>query len=178
MSRLPEHSRHPPDPHSLPAAGGKERIAGGTQAEPAAALDFRLAAQTARTDRRPAAGARRARHGADPAWRKPAEDRPSASSTKPKACSCARLPFVPQDEARTFHIAAPDYLDTQFLPKWSPGCAANRRNSRLVIHTLGPRRRLYAPAVGRRPRPGDRQLGRAARSTCICPSCSTTLSSA
>lgn len=27
-----------------------------------------------------------------------------------------KTPFVAQEEARTFHIAAPDYLDSQFLP--------------------------------------------------------------
>lgn len=49
-----------------------------------------------------------------------------------------KTPFVPQEEARTFHIAAPDYLDTQFLP--SIVCQLRRGSplSRVVIHNLGP----------------------------------------
>jgi len=49
-----------------------------------------------------------------------------------------KTPFVPQDEARTFHIAAPDYLDTQFLPNIV--CMLRRGSplSRVVIHNLGP----------------------------------------
>jgi DNA-binding transcriptional LysR family regulator len=49
-----------------------------------------------------------------------------------------KTPFVPQEEARTFHIAAPDYLDTQFLPNIV--CMLRRGSplSRVVIHSLGP----------------------------------------
>jgi DNA-binding transcriptional LysR family regulator len=49
-----------------------------------------------------------------------------------------KTPFVPQEEARTFHIAAPDYLDTQFLPNIV--CMLRRGSplSRVVIHNLGP----------------------------------------
>ncbi|SFU31537.1 transcriptional regulator, LysR family [Pseudoduganella namucuonensis] len=49
-----------------------------------------------------------------------------------------KTPFVPQEEARTFNIAAPDYLDTQFLP--NVVCLLRRGSpmSRIVIHSLGP----------------------------------------
>jgi DNA-binding transcriptional LysR family regulator len=49
-----------------------------------------------------------------------------------------KTPFVPQDEARTFHIAAPDYLDSQFLPNVVALLRRGSPKSRVVIHSLGP----------------------------------------
>jgi DNA-binding transcriptional LysR family regulator len=49
-----------------------------------------------------------------------------------------KTPFVPQEEARTFHIAAPDYLDTQFLPNVVSALRRGSPLSRIVIHGLGP----------------------------------------
>ncbi|MCG2586041.1 LysR family transcriptional regulator [Massilia sp. TS11] len=48
-----------------------------------------------------------------------------------------KAPFVPQEEARTFHIAAPDYLDSQFLPNVVAGLRRGSPNSRVLIHSLG-----------------------------------------
>lgn len=47
-------------------------------------------------------------------------------------------PFVAQDEARTFRIAAPDYLDSQFLPGVVARIRRESPKSRVVIHGLGP----------------------------------------
>jgi DNA-binding transcriptional LysR family regulator len=49
-----------------------------------------------------------------------------------------KTPFAPQQEARTFHIAAPDYLDSQFLPNIVAGVRRESPKSRVVIHGLGP----------------------------------------
>jgi len=49
-----------------------------------------------------------------------------------------KLPFVAQDEARTFQIAAPDYLDCQFLPAVVARIRRESPKSRVVIHGLGP----------------------------------------
>jgi DNA-binding transcriptional LysR family regulator len=49
-----------------------------------------------------------------------------------------KSPFVPQEEARTFHIAAPDYLDSQFLPNLVALLRRGSPNSRIKIHGLGP----------------------------------------
>lgn len=49
-----------------------------------------------------------------------------------------KAPFVPQDEARTFHVAAPDYLDSQFLPNLVALLRRGSPNSRVKIHSLGP----------------------------------------
>ncbi|MES2257728.1 MAG: LysR family transcriptional regulator [Pseudomonadota bacterium] len=49
-----------------------------------------------------------------------------------------KTPFVPQEEARTFHVAAPDYLDSQFLPSIVSMLRRGSPMSRLVIHSLGP----------------------------------------
>ncbi|WP_377703524.1 LysR substrate-binding domain-containing protein [Pseudoduganella sp. UC29_71] len=49
-----------------------------------------------------------------------------------------KTPFVPQEEARVFHIAAPDYLDTQFLPNVVSLLRRGSPLSRIVIHGLGP----------------------------------------
>jgi DNA-binding transcriptional LysR family regulator len=46
--------------------------------------------------------------------------------------------FAPQQEARTFHIAAPDYMDSQFLPNIVAGMRRESPKSRVVIHSLGP----------------------------------------
>jgi len=46
--------------------------------------------------------------------------------------------FAPQQEARTFHIAAPDYLDSQFLPNIVAGVRRESPKSRVVIHGLDP----------------------------------------
>lgn len=45
--------------------------------------------------------------------------------------------FVPQEATRTFHIAAPDYLDSQFLPNVVAALRRGSPNSRVVIHSLG-----------------------------------------
>ncbi|MDR7050585.1 DNA-binding transcriptional LysR family regulator [Duganella sp. 3397] len=50
-----------------------------------------------------------------------------------------KSPFVPQIEARTFHVAAPDYLDSQFLPNLVALLRRGSPNSRVKIHSLGPR---------------------------------------
>lgn len=49
-----------------------------------------------------------------------------------------KTPFVAQEEARTFHIAAPDYLDSQFLPNVVALLRRGSPKSRVVIHNLGP----------------------------------------
>ena len=49
-----------------------------------------------------------------------------------------KKPFVAQEEARTFHIAAPDYLDSQFLPNVVAMLRRGSPKSRVVIHNLGP----------------------------------------
>ena len=49
-----------------------------------------------------------------------------------------KTPFVAQEEARTFHIAAPDYLDSQFLPNVVAMLRRGSPKSRVVIHNLGP----------------------------------------
>ncbi len=49
-----------------------------------------------------------------------------------------KIPFVAQQEARTFHIAAPDYLDSQFLPNIVAELRRESPKSRIVIHSLGP----------------------------------------
>jgi len=49
-----------------------------------------------------------------------------------------KSPFVPEATARTFHIAAPDYLDTQFLPNVVASIRRGAPNSRVAIHSLGP----------------------------------------
>jgi len=49
-----------------------------------------------------------------------------------------KAPFVPQEEARTFHVAAPDYLDSQFLPNLVALLRRGSPNSRVRIHGLGP----------------------------------------
>ncbi|MEC4721898.1 LysR family transcriptional regulator [Noviherbaspirillum sp. CPCC 100848] len=46
--------------------------------------------------------------------------------------------FLPQHEARTFHIAAPDYLDSQFLPNIVASVRRESPKSRVVIYGLGP----------------------------------------
>ena len=49
-----------------------------------------------------------------------------------------KLPFVAQQESRTFHIAAPDYLDSQFIPNIVAALRRESPKSRIVIHGLGP----------------------------------------
>ena len=49
-----------------------------------------------------------------------------------------KTPFIPQEEARTFHVAAPDYLDSQFLPNLVALLRRGSPNSRVKIHSLGP----------------------------------------
>ena len=49
-----------------------------------------------------------------------------------------KVPFVAQEEARTFHIAAPDYLDSQFLPDVVALLRRGSPKSRVVLHNLGP----------------------------------------
>lgn len=49
-----------------------------------------------------------------------------------------KVPFVAREESRTFHIAAPDYLDTQFIPNIVAGLRRESPKSRIVFHSLGP----------------------------------------
>jgi len=49
-----------------------------------------------------------------------------------------KSPFQPQEEARSFNIAAPDYLDSQFLPNVVAALRRGSPKSRVVIHSLGP----------------------------------------
>jgi len=49
-----------------------------------------------------------------------------------------KAPFVPEEAARTFHIAAPDYLDMRFLPNVVAAVRRGSPNSKVVIHGLGP----------------------------------------
>ena len=48
-----------------------------------------------------------------------------------------KLPFVSQQEGRTFHIAAPDSLDIQFLPSVVACLRRESPKSRIVIHGVG-----------------------------------------
>ncbi|SNS84762.1 transcriptional regulator, LysR family [Noviherbaspirillum humi] len=48
-----------------------------------------------------------------------------------------KRPFAPQEAARTFHIAAPDYLDSLFLPNVVSRVRRESPNSRVVIHHIG-----------------------------------------
>lgn len=48
-----------------------------------------------------------------------------------------KMPFVAEGEARTFHIAAPDYLDSQFLPNVVARVRRQSPKSRIVIHHIG-----------------------------------------
>ena len=48
-----------------------------------------------------------------------------------------KAPFISQEESRTFHIAAPDYLDIQFLPNVVARLRRESPKSRIVIHGLG-----------------------------------------
>lgn len=47
-------------------------------------------------------------------------------------------PFVPEQDARTFHIAAPDYLDSNFLPSIVANVLRSSPKSKIVIHSLAP----------------------------------------
>ncbi len=47
-----------------------------------------------------------------------------------------KIPFAAQEEARTFHIAAPDYLDTQFLPNIVAKLRRESPKSRIVLHGI------------------------------------------
>jgi DNA-binding transcriptional LysR family regulator len=49
-----------------------------------------------------------------------------------------KSPFVPEQAERTFNIAAPDYLDTGFLPGVVAALRRGAPNSRVAIHGLGP----------------------------------------
>jgi DNA-binding transcriptional LysR family regulator len=49
-----------------------------------------------------------------------------------------KAPFLPEEAARTFHIAAPDYLDMRFLPNVVAAVRRGSPNSKVVIHSLGP----------------------------------------
>jgi len=46
-------------------------------------------------------------------------------------------PFVPQEDRRSFHIAAPDYLDSQFLPALVAAVHRASPSSRVTLHRLG-----------------------------------------
>ena len=47
-----------------------------------------------------------------------------------------KVPFAAQEEARTFHIAAPDYLDNQFLPTSIAKIRRESPKSRVVLHGI------------------------------------------
>ena len=47
-----------------------------------------------------------------------------------------KVPFAAQEEARTFHIAAPDYLDNQFLPNIIAKIRRESPKSRVVLHGI------------------------------------------
>ena len=49
-----------------------------------------------------------------------------------------KAPFLPEDATRTFHIAAPDYLDARFLPNVVALLRRGSPGSKVVIHALGP----------------------------------------
>ena len=49
-----------------------------------------------------------------------------------------KAPFLPEEATRTFHIAAPDYLDARFLPNVVALLRRGSPASKLVIHALGP----------------------------------------
>jgi DNA-binding transcriptional LysR family regulator len=49
-----------------------------------------------------------------------------------------KTPFASMEEGRTFHIAAPDYLDLSFLPNIVARLCRESPKSRIVIHSLGP----------------------------------------
>jgi DNA-binding transcriptional LysR family regulator len=49
-----------------------------------------------------------------------------------------RLPFDPAQEGREFHIAVPDYLDSQFLPNIVANLCRESPKSRIVIHAMAP----------------------------------------
>ncbi len=49
-----------------------------------------------------------------------------------------KAPFVPEQAARTFHIAAPDYLDARFLPNVVALLRRGSPGSKVIIHALGP----------------------------------------
>ncbi|WP_137175302.1 LysR substrate-binding domain-containing protein [Massilia sp. HP4] len=49
-----------------------------------------------------------------------------------------KAPFVPEQATRTFHIAAPDYLDARFLPNVVALLRRGSPGSKVVIHALGP----------------------------------------
>ncbi|MDB5841521.1 MAG: bacterial regulatory helix-turn-helix, lysR family protein [Herminiimonas sp.] len=48
-----------------------------------------------------------------------------------------KIPFAAQEEARTFHIAAPDYLDSQFIPNIVSRMRRESPKSRIVVHGIG-----------------------------------------
>jgi DNA-binding transcriptional LysR family regulator len=49
-----------------------------------------------------------------------------------------KMPFLPEQDGRTFHIAAPDYLDSQFLPSIVANIWRASPKSRVMIHGLTP----------------------------------------
>ena len=49
-----------------------------------------------------------------------------------------KAPFMPEQATRTFHIAAPDYLDAHFLPNVVALLRRGSPGSKVVIHALGP----------------------------------------
>jgi len=49
-----------------------------------------------------------------------------------------KAPFAPEQAARTFRIAAPDYLDARFLPNVVAQLRRGSPNSKVIIHALGP----------------------------------------
>nr|GEU28073.1 hypothetical protein [Tanacetum cinerariifolium] len=152
----------PPHTYLVPAAGGKKRLARRPQAQSAAALDFRLAAQAARAHGRSDPGARRARHGAHAARRKPAaagqahprRDRKPVPE-KVAVRTAGGRPHVPRGRPRL--PGQPVFAE--------PRCAAATRLAQQPRQDPQPRSPcgLRAAAVGRRHGPGHRQLGRAAR---------------
>ena len=49
-----------------------------------------------------------------------------------------KTPFASMEQGRTFHIAAPDYLDMSFLPNVVARVCRESPKSRIHIHSLGP----------------------------------------
>jgi len=49
-----------------------------------------------------------------------------------------KTPFASMEEGRTFHIAAPDYLDQNFLPNIVARLCRESPKSKIIIHSLGP----------------------------------------
>ncbi|MFC6519870.1 LysR substrate-binding domain-containing protein [Undibacterium arcticum] len=81
----------------------------------------------------------RGRHGMVPTLHGESLLKPAKRILDRTDCLFAQLSFMPEYEGRIFHIAAPDYLDSQFLPSIVAGVRRESPKSRVVIHGLGPK---------------------------------------